>query len=151
VPTPINCIIRNCGDSPLRYLYCACTDDTEVDERVTSVQVVDIRSIPVIPLIGWGQSVIFSSETLRAVGSKKLNFCAVNSLSPDASLNAHIPTGRSEETMYVTRGYGAIIIGEEQEPVEPGSLTYVNKDTMHSVQNTGKETLDFFVLESQKC
>ncbi len=39
-------------------------------------------------------------------------------------------------------------IGEEERTVEPGSIAYVTKDTLHSVHNAGKDELDFFVLEN---
>ena len=150
IPSTIGCRIRNCGDAPLRYLVGACATESKVDERFTSIQVVDIHEVPSIPLVGGNMKILFAPETLKAMGSTRFNLCGYNSLSPEASLNPHVPTGRCEEIMYVTRGYGVMGVADEKRPVEPGSLVYVPVDTPHAVQNTGKDALDFFVLESQK-
>lgn len=54
------------------------------------------------------------------------------------------PHRHPPEQMYViTQGHGSMHVGEEQVDVGVGDMVFIPPDTVHSITNTGSETLTY--------
>lgn len=138
--------IRNCGDATLRCLVVACKAKDSVDDRYVFPVIRDARTLPPTSYTGGSEVFIF---TPGALGSgSKFNYCGTATTYVGSSTDPHVPTDQCEETMYVTRGEGTIIVGDEKRSVEPGSLAYVPRGTLHCEQNVGQELLEYVIFEN---
>ena len=57
----------------------------------------------------------------------------------------------ADEVLYVVRGRGQAIIGEETIAVQPGSMMFVPQDTPHGMINASDEPLEYFVVHSPQA
>jgi mannose-6-phosphate isomerase-like protein (cupin superfamily) len=64
----------------------------------------------------------------------------MSKVDPGSCSNPHSHE-RQEEIFYVVGGRGEIEVGDEKEAVEPGSIVVVPPTLIHSLINTGDETL----------
>lgn len=86
----------------------------------------------------------------RASGSRFLEFLRVDALScgiyilPGGGVDDQVPH-REDEVYVVTRGSGQIRVGEETQPVGPGSVIYVAANVEHRFFDVG-EDLEILVL-----
>jgi quercetin dioxygenase-like cupin family protein len=48
-----------------------------------------------------------------------------------------------EETIYIIRGYGHVVIDGEEEPVSPGTLVFFPSDSQHCTSNETDEVMQF--------
>ena len=138
--------IRNCADSTLRCLVFACRTEEEMNERYMFTEVTDARTRPSKSYIGGSEVFIFTPGELWT--KSKFNFCGCATFHPSNGSDPHVPTDDCEETIYVTRGEGEIMVGDQKHPVQPGSLAYIPRGTMHCEQNLGQELLEVFIVEN---
>lgn len=140
--------IRNCGDASLRCLLAAFGPLDELDDRYIFVEVSDANKQPSRLYLGGNEVFIFTPGTLGP--KSRLNYCGYATLYPGGSMHPHVPTDDCEETMYVTRGQGNMTVGDEKRDVEPGSVTYVPRGTLHCEQSTGQEQFEYVVVENHE-
>jgi mannose-6-phosphate isomerase-like protein (cupin superfamily) len=63
-------------------------------------------------------------------------------LAPGASTAPHYHRV-TEEIYYITHGSGEMRIAEETRPVQPGDAIAIPPGEIHTIRNTGEETLRF--------
>ena len=88
---------------------------------------------------------IFTEEEHAVMGALRMHAIDVQTHAPLAKNPEH---KNPEEVMYVLRGTGIAITGEERYNVSPGSLIYSQEGEIHGMYNTSdKLPLQYFVLE----
>lgn len=140
--------LQNCSDAPLRCLVTACLTDAEIYERKVRVWVIDMHKAPITAYVGGYEVMIFTPETLKIIQSTKFDFCVYGVLYPGGSTQLHVPTNMCEETMYIIRGKGNVIVANETHSVRPGTFVYIKQNTAHCEQNTGGELFEYLIFES---
>jgi len=138
--------IKNCGDATLRCLVVACKTKDNVDDRYVFPVIRDARMLPSMAYVGGSEVFIFTPGSLGS--GSKFNYCGTATTYGGSSTDPHVPTDQCEETIYVTRGEGIITVGDETRSVEPGSLAYVPRGTLHCEQNVGQELLEYVIFEN---
>jgi mannose-6-phosphate isomerase-like protein (cupin superfamily) len=63
-------------------------------------------------------------------------------LPPGARTSPHFHP-RTEEIYYIIEGTGSMHIGEERRDVQPGDAIAIPPGTVHTIANTGSQTLKF--------
>jgi mannose-6-phosphate isomerase-like protein (cupin superfamily) len=76
------------------------------------------------------------------IGTQNL-WIGMSKVDPGSRSNPHHHDVQ-EEVFYVVSGHGEIEVGNEREPIEPGSVIVVPPGMTHSLINTGDETLKVF-------
>jgi mannose-6-phosphate isomerase-like protein (cupin superfamily) len=80
------------------------------------------------------------------LGTQNL-WVGVSKVDPGSSSNMHAHDDM-EEIFYVISGHGKIRVGDEEEPIEPGSCIYMPLNTPHQLINTSDETLKVLATTS---
>ena len=57
----------------------------------------------------------------------------------------------ADEMLYVVRGRGQAIVGDETIALQPGSIMFVPQDTPHGLINSNDEPLEYFVVHSPQA
>lgn len=57
----------------------------------------------------------------------------------------------ADEVLYVVRGRGQAIVGDETIALQPGSIMFVPQDTAHGLINSNDEPLEYFVVHSPQA
>ena len=138
--------VRNCGDATLRCLVVACKIEGNVDDRYVFPVIRDARTLPPTSYVGGSEVFIFTPGSLGS--GSKFNYCGTATTYGGCSTDPHVPTDQCEEIIYITRGEGIIRVGDEKRSVEPGSLAYVPRGTLHCEQNVGQELLEYVIFEN---
>jgi len=88
---------------------------------------------------------LFTEEEHAVMGALRMHAIDVQTHPPLANNPEH---KNPEEIMYVLRGMGEAISGDERYKVEPGSLIYSKEGDIHGIYNTNELLpLQYFVLE----
>jgi mannose-6-phosphate isomerase-like protein (cupin superfamily) len=69
-------------------------------------------------------------------------------LQPSLSYHAHAHDDH-EEVYYIISGSGEIEIDEEIQPIRDGDIIYIGVNQVHSIRNTGSETIEFLAFAAQ--
>lgn len=88
---------------------------------------------------------LFTEEEHAIMGALRMHAIDVQTHAPLANNPEH---KNPEEVMYILRGTGEAISGENRYNVEPGSVIYAKEGDTHGIYNTSdKLPLQYFVLE----
>lgn len=88
---------------------------------------------------------IFTEEEHAVMGALRMHAIDVQTHPPLCNNPEH---RNPEEIMYILRGTGEAISGDNRYKVEPGSLIYAKEGDQHGMYNTSKKyPLQYFVLE----
>ena len=88
---------------------------------------------------------LFTEEEHAVMGALRMHAIDIQTHPPLANNPEH---KNPEEIMYVLRGTGEAISGDERFNVEPGSLIYSKEGDTHGIYNTSERLpLQYFVLE----
>ncbi|MGB5275257.1 MAG: cupin domain-containing protein [Flavobacteriaceae bacterium] len=92
----------------------------------------------------WGTMDIYTDFETRTHGTERM-FTALTEVMPGEALH---PAHRhyEEEFLLVTKGNGVWSLNGESIVANTGDLLYVKPWEMHGLTNTGKDTLNFFVI-----
>ena len=74
-----------------------------------------------------------------------LRFVNRSRLAPGASHEPHRHDDH-EEVFYIIGGVGAVLLGEEQQPIREGDAIYIPIGTMHGLINDSADWLDFLAI-----
>jgi len=76
------------------------------------------------------------------------NMCAgVSFFPPGKHAPGHIHD-KEEEIIYCLEGTGELVIDGHRENLQPGTIAYVPSKSLHSVNNTGDDTIKLFFVYS---
>jgi mannose-6-phosphate isomerase-like protein (cupin superfamily) len=139
--------IINSGDNQLRCLVAECMNHSAIDDRDLFVEVVDIRRLSEIALISGKEQMIIDPIKFQNVNSK-FNLCACDTIYPGGATDLHVPTGRCEESSYILRGKGEMVIGNRRQKVHAGTVAHAHADTLHRELNTGKDLFEYYIVET---
>jgi quercetin dioxygenase-like cupin family protein len=84
-----------------------------------------------------GRKVYVLSENLE-VSNLTVGICEVP---PNSTMVPHRHT--QEETIYILRGHGHVVINGEKEPVSPGTLVHFPSNSQHCTSNETDEVMQF--------
>lgn len=88
---------------------------------------------------------LFTEEEHALMGALRMHAIDIQTHAPLAANPEH---KNPEEIMYILRGTGEAVTGEERYNVSPGSLLYSREGEIHGIYNTSeKMPLQYFVLE----
>jgi mannose-6-phosphate isomerase-like protein (cupin superfamily) len=88
---------------------------------------------------------LFTEEEHAVMGALRMHAIDIQTHAPLAANPEH---KNPEEIMYILRGTGEAITGEERYNVFPGSLVYSREGEIHGIYNTSEKLpLQYFVLE----
>jgi mannose-6-phosphate isomerase-like protein (cupin superfamily) len=141
VPPGMKHTIINSGEGPFRLLVAYCTPNR--GERGQK-RVVKISDLPVCEMIGFRSRSIFSPEVLDKLGASRCIGVDLETLTPLSVLDTH---AHEEEILFVLRGKGFVMIGDDKFEVVPGSTVYTGPHLPHSVHNTAQDNLQYLVFE----
>ena len=54
-----------------------------------------------------------------------------------------------EEVYYIIAGTGEMLIDNEVQPIRDGDIIYIGVNQVHSIRNTGNETIEFLAFAAQ--
>jgi len=77
-----------------------------------------------------------------------LMYVARACLEPSLAYHAHAHDDH-EEVYYIIRGAGEMEIDDEIQPIRDGDAIYIGVNQVHSIRNTGKETMEFLAFAAQ--
>ena len=104
----------------------------------------DGRNEPIKDLAHASRIILIDKET---VGAEDITF-GYSKWAPNMSFHKKHAHENAEEIMYILRGTGEAISGNNRYHVKPGSLIYAKEGDTHGLYNTSKELpLQYFVLE----
>lgn len=86
-----------------------------------------------------GRRVIWLQKP-ETTGGRYSSVCIVELEPGNRALPAHAHTN-GEETIYIIKGNGKVLIGDETAEIHPGSLVLVPQGVPHMLSNTGSEPL----------
>ncbi len=94
-------------------------------------------------LAGRDYKLLFGPTVLGAS-----NLCGgVSFFPPRAHAPGHIHKD-AEEVIYVLKGHGELVIGRRRERLSPGTIGYIPRGRLHSINNTGKVTIKLLFMFS---
>ncbi len=111
-------------------------------ENNQEVPVIDSTTVP------WEEHPRFSHVYMKSLLTSADNPLANISL-------VNIPAGRSVtrhlhaeqvESVYLFRGHGELVLGNQRVPVEAGSVTAIPKGLEHELHNTGDEAIELLAF-----
>ena len=80
------------------------------------------------------------------IGCKNLNM-GVSFFPPGLHAPGHVHE-TEEEVVYCMQGSGELVIDGEPEKINPGTVVFMPPKSLHSVNNTGKETIKLLFIFS---
>lgn len=88
------------------------------------------------------------------VGTDELPCNAINGgvsfFPPHAHAPGHVHD-KEEEVVYCLEGEGEVVVEGKSEPIRPGSFMVFPPGVLHSINNTGDETIKLLYVFSPKC
>lgn len=90
-------------------------------------------------LIHIGPDALYAKSNLENMSSQRL-VLAIHHYPPGRNHGLH-KHDTWEQAYYVISGQAAVIVGDEEKVVGPGSSAYIPPNTMHDFRNVGDETL----------
>lgn len=131
---------KNTGEGPMRCLAVSCkTDDTDYGVRAGSVGKLDTFT-PTARKIDDR----FYDFGANKDSAKNLAVAGYQVFAPGKEQGLHY---HDEEVIYIVRGSGKIVSGEEEYDIEAGSIVHNPHEIKHQLLNTGEDRLGYVVLE----
>ena len=128
------------------------------------------QSDPPPPTVAGGDTVGHGAVIVPPGEGERLRYCEIplvltlkveSGINPGARLRASagaLSRGEergvhldADEVLYVVRGHGQAIVGDETIAVQPGSIMFVPQDTPHGLINPNDEPLEYFVVHSPQA
>lgn len=148
IPCDMKNTISNNGEDSLR---CLCFSSKLDKKRQGWTELIDqapsVREMRFNSTCSCSYRFFVRYETLMERGAERFTLCGLAAMPPNGSLAPHVPALGAEEVMYVIQGRGIMTSGKRQFPVKAGSIVYAPPNTMHSVQNTSNNVLQFIFCE----
>jgi mannose-6-phosphate isomerase-like protein (cupin superfamily) len=149
VPPSRKGTIMSTGEGPLRFLMASTTEQLEKVDVGPNLRNPAVSSrfeswrYPLMKTFGLEHRMLFRERPFsylgRMVSTEFQRF-------PSRSVQLRHHHVDAEQNVYVTRGYGKMMIGEKEVKVQPGTVVHIPKLIPHSAETGEDDFLDIFVM-----